>query len=467
MLENNAKISPKGDFDMSILEGKKVIHFIGCGGSGMFPIIQILHGKGYTITGSDVNEGDIINYERNMGIKVTIPHSAHCVDGADLVVYSAAIFKDNCELARAKELGIPCIERSIMLGEVCRLFPKSICVSGTHGKTTTTSLISQILIMADKDPACVIGGKLPLINGYGKDGNGENVVIEACEYSYTFLELLPYMAVVLNIDHDHLEFFKTFENLKNSFYRFTKLATDSVIINGDDQNTTDTIKDLNVPIITFGIENNCDYVGVNIRKEHKSFYSFDVQHKGEIIATVHLSIPGRHNVYNALAAFAATHQIGVEPAKIAQAIGKFGGAGRRFEIHGTVNGVTIADDYAHHPEEITATLNAAQDMGFNKVWAVFQPFTYSRTKMLLDDFATSLQIADRVVMTEIMGSREVNTIGIYTRDLAEKIPGSVWFDTFDEVENYVMSHAESGDLVITMGCGDVYKIAKSIIAKNK
>lgn len=448
---------------MSILEGKKVIHFIGIGGSGMFPIVQILHGKGYTITGSDVNEGDIINYERNMGINVTIPHDENCVKGADLVVYSAAIFKDNCELAMAKKLGIPCVERSIMLGEVCRLFEKSICVSGTHGKTTTTSLISQILIMADKDPACVIGGKLPLINGYGKDGSGENVVIEACEYSYTFLELLPYMAVVLNIDHDHLEFFKTFENLKNSFLRFTKLATNCVVINGDDENTTDTIKDLSVPIITFGIEKDCDYVGCNIRKEHKSFYSFDVKHKGEMLATIHLSIPGRHNIYNALAAFAATHHIGIEPEKIAQSIGKFGGAGRRFEIHGTVNGVTIADDYAHHPEEITATLTAAQDMGFNKVWAVFQPFTYSRTKMLLDDFATSLQIADRVVMTEIMGSREVNTIGIYTKDLAEKIPDSVWFNTFEEVENYVRKNAQPGDLVITLGCGDVYKIAKALV----
>lgn len=452
---------------MSILDDKKVIHFIGCGGSGMFPIIQILNGKGYTITGSDVNEGDIINYERNMGIKVTIPHNPLCVEGADLVVYSAAIFKDNCELARAKELNIPCIERSVMLGQVCRLFPKSICVSGTHGKTTTTSLLSQILIMADKDPACVIGGKLPLIDGYGKDGKGENIVIEACEYSYTFLELLPYMAIVLNIDHDHLEFFKTFENLKNSFYRFTKLATGSVILNGDDCNTLDAIKQLDVPVITFGIENNCDYVACNIRKEHKSFYSFDVQHNGQIIATVHLSIPGRHNIYNATAAFAAAHQLGISADIISQAIGKFGGAGRRFEIHGTVNGVTIADDYAHHPEEITATLNAAKDMGFNKVWAVFQPFTYSRTKMLLDDFAKSLQIADHVVMTEIMGSREVNTIGIYTKDLAEKIPGSVWFDSFDKVKDYVMSHAESGDLVITMGCGDVYKIAKSIIADSK
>ena len=205
---------------MNVLQGKKNLHFIGIGGSGMYPLVQILHGKGYHITGSDVNEGDIINYEREMGIEVTIPHKAETVDGADLVVYSAAIFKDNVELARAKELGIPCVERSVVLGEVSRLFEKSICVSGTHGKTTTTSLISQIMVMANKDPACVIGGKLPLINGYGRNGHGENVVIEACEYSYTFLELSPYLSIVLNIDHDHIEFFKTFENLQNSFKRF-------------------------------------------------------------------------------------------------------------------------------------------------------------------------------------------------------------------------------------------------------
>lgn len=448
---------------MALLDGKKNIHFVGIGGSGMYPIVQILAGRGYHISGSDVNEGDIINYERAMGIKINIPHEASAVDGADLVVYSAAIFKDNCELARAKELGIPCVERSIMLGEVSRFFEKSICVSGTHGKTTTTSLISQIMIMAGKDPACVIGGKLPLINGYGRDGKGENVVIEACEYSYTFLELTPYLAVVLNIDHDHLEFFKTFENLQNSFERFTALATGGIIINGDDENTTSVIKDMQVPITTFGLDTGNDYRGVNIRKEHQSFYSYDVEHKGEIIGSVHLSIPGRHNIYNSLAAFAACHISGVSPEDIAKGINAFGGAGRRFEILGTVNGVTIADDYAHHPEEITATLNAANDMGFKRVWAVFQPFTYSRTKMLLKEFAISLQLADKVVMTEIMGSREVNTIGIYTKDLAELIPGSVWFEGFDGVVNYVKEHVQPGDLVITLGCGDIYKAAKMML----
>lgn len=448
---------------MSILNDVKVIHFIGIGGSGMFPIVQILQGKGYTITGSDVGEGDIVEYERKMGITVTIPHNPSCVIGADLVVYSAAIFKDNCEIAKANELGITCVERSIMLGEICRFFEKSICVSGTHGKTTTTSMISQIMIMADKDPACIIGGKLPLINGYGKDGAGENIVIEACEFNYTFLQLLPYIAIVLNIDHDHLEFFKTFENLQGSFKKFCDLATGYILINGDDKNTTEVIKGHNVPIKTFGIQENCDYKAVNVRKETKSFYSFDVQYTGQIISTIHLSIPGQHNIYNALAAFAATHISGVLPKEIEKGITAFGGAGRRFEILGKVDGVTIADDYAHHPEEILATLKAAKDMNFNKVWAVFQPFTYSRTKMLLDDFASALKLADRVVMTEIMGSREINTIGIYTKDLAEKIPGSVWFNTFDEIVDYCKTNAQDGDLVITLGCGDIYKAAKMMV----
>ena len=448
---------------MSILDGKKNLHFIGIGGSGMFPIVQILKDKGYSITGSDVLEGDIINYERAMGITVTIPHDENCVLGADLVVYSAAIFKDNCELAKAKALGIPCVERSVMLGEVSRFFDHSICVSGTHGKTTTTSLISQVMIMAGKDPACVIGGKLPLIQGYGKNGKGENIVIEACEYSYTFLELSPYLAVVLNIAHDHLEFFKTFENLQASFKKFCGLASGGIIINGDDKNTTDVIKDMQVPITTFGIENPCDYQGVNIRKEHQSFYSFDVKYKGEVISTVHLSIPGLHNVYNALAAFAACHISDVAVSDIEKGVNAFGGAGRRFEILGTVNGITIADDYAHHPDEITATLKAANDMGFKRVWAVFQPFTYSRTKMLLNEFAESLKLADKVVMTEIMGSREVNTIGIYTADLAKLVPGSVWFDGFREVVDYCKANAQSGDLIITLGCGDIYKAAKMMI----
>ena len=456
---------------MGILDGKKNIHFVGIGGSGMYPIVQIMASRGYNISGSDVLEGDIINYERKMGIKVNIPHDARAVEGADLVVYSAALAKfmdTNPELVHAKELGIPCVERSIVLGEVSRMFEKSICVSGTHGKTTTTSMITQVLVEAGKDPACVIGGKLPLIDGYGKDGKGENVVIEACEFSYTFLELTPYLAVVLNIDNDHLEFFKTFENLQNSFKKFTALATGGIIINGDDEKTTAVIHDMQVPITTFGIDTDADYRAVNIRKETKSFYTFDVVCKGEKLCKVTLSVPGRHNIYNALAAFAACHIAGVEPCKIRAGIEHFKGSGRRFEIYGVKDGVTFVDDYAHHPAEIAATLSAAKDMGFNRVFAVHQPFTYSRTKMLMDDFAKALSIADKVVLAEIMGSREVNTIGVYRKDLARKIDGCVWFDdssknNFDGIVEYIKENAKDGDLVITLGCGDIYKANKRMV----
>lgn len=447
---------------MSILTGKKNIHFVGIGGSGMYPIVQILASRGYNISGSDVLEGDIINYERSMGIKINIPHDPKAVEGADLVVYSAAIFKDNQEIAHAKELGIPCVERSVMLGEVNRFFKESICVSGTHGKTTTTSMITQVLVKAGKDPACVIGGKLPLINGYGRDGKGDNIVIEACEFSNTFLELAPYIAVVLNIDNDHLDFFKTFENLQNAFKKFAGLATGAIIINADDKNTTSVIKDMQVPITTFGIDGG-DYRRVNVRKDHPAFYSFDVEHEGKILCTINLSVPGIHNIYNAMAAFTACTLAGLAPEEIKNGIETFGGAGRRFEIYGVVNGITIADDYAHHPSEIAATLRAAKDMGFKRVWAVHQPFTYSRTKMLLNDFADALSIADKVVMTEIMGSREVNTYNIYTKDLARLIPGSVWFKDFDGVINYCKENAQPGDLIITLGCGDIYKASKRMV----
>ncbi len=448
---------------MSILKDKKNLHFIGIGGSGMYPIVQILKSEGYNITGSDVNEGDIISAEREMGINITIPHNENAVIGADLVIYSAAIFKDNVELLKAKELNIPCAERSVILGEISRLFKKNISVGGTHGKTTTTGMISQVLVKADLDPSLVIGGKLPLINGYGKSGKSDLAVIEACEYSYTFLELSPYISLILNIDHDHLEFFKTFENLQNTFLKFANLASGYVLINGDDENTTSVIKNLNVPILTFGIETNADYKAVNIRKEHKSFFSYDVLYKGEFLTSVHLSVPGKHNIYNSLAAFSACHMIGVSPEIIADGLNSFGGTGRRFEILATINGVTIADDYAHHPNEVTATLLAAKEMGFNRVIAVHQPFTYSRTKMLLDDFATSLKIADITILTEIMGSREINDIGIYSKDLADKIPDCVCFNEFHEVVEYLKPIVKDGDLVITLGCGDIYKAAKMMV----
>ena len=451
-------------FESNLLDGKMKLHFVGIGGSGMFPLVQILHEVGYEITGSDVNEGDIIERERKLGITVHMGHSAENVHGAELVVYTAAIMKGNPEIAEAQRLGIPTVERSILLGYVANTYPHPICIAGTHGKTSTTAMLTQIMVMANKDPAAVIGGKLPLIDGYGRYGAGREIIVEACEYSNTFLHLVPHISVILNIDADHLEFFKTMENLKESFRRFCLLTQHIIVANVDDANTVQVVGSVDRLVRTIGIDSPADYRAVNVQEYRPSFFSFDVQVMGHFATHVELSVPGRHNVYNALAAYACAALSGCTAEEAATGINAFRGAGRRFEFLGEVNGVTIADDYAHHPTELAATLKAAKKMDYKRVWAVFQPFTYTRTQMLLDDFAEVLQIADHVVMTEIMGSRErAEDYTVRTKDLAAKIDGSVWFDTFDEVVSHVMQNAEEGDLVITLGCGDIYKAAKKML----
>jgi len=463
--------SNKGAIGMTeldqLLSQKRRIHLIGIGGSGMFPLVQILHHMGHQIQGSDNNTGDTIDTEREMGITVYLGHRAHQVEGADLVIYSAAIMKDNPELVAAKEQGIPVFERSEVLGWLTRQYNQCICVAGTHGKTTTTALLTQILVASGLDPTAVIGGKLPLIHGSGRAGNSQIMTVEACEFVDTFLHLSPDIAVILNVDADHLDYFGTLDNVIRSFHRFADLASHTVIYNGDDANTRKAVEGLQgKELITFGLEEGNDYTAKNIRVVDPSHTRFDLVYKGKTLTEIDLHIPGRHNLFNALAACAAAQAVGVTSEQLAQTVPGFKGAGRRFEILGKVRGITIADDYAHHPAELAATLNVAVQMGYNKVWAVFQPFTYSRTKLLLDDFAQALKIPDRVVMSEIMGGREYNTWNIYTKDLAEKVPGSVWFNTFEEIADYVLANAEEGDLVITLGCGDVYKCAKLMLKKG-
>lgn len=448
----------------SILNGKKHIHFIGIGGSGMYPLAQILHHEGYYLTGSDNNETDTLAAVRGMGIPVFLGQRAENIEGADLIVHTAAIMADNPELIAAKASGVPVLERCELLGIITRRYHHAVCVSGTHGKTTTSSILTQILMEAKADPTAVIGGKLPLIGGSGRAGSSDIMVCESCEYVDTFLHLDPDIAVILNIDEDHMEYFKTLERLIDSFRRFASMATKSLIINGDDANTRKAAEGLDKKTVTFGLSEQNDFYPADIQgHDGDVFYSYDLMRRGETLCRVKLHIPGRHNILNSLAAAAAAIEVGATPEQAAAGIAGFRGAGRRFELLGKCGGATIADDYAHHPAELKVTLEAAKELHYNKVWAVFQPFTYSRTAMLLDDFAKVLQIADRVVMTEIMGSREKNTYNIYTKDLAEKIPGSVWFPTFEEVADYLRQNVESGDLVITLGCGDVYKIAKMLV----
>ena len=454
----------------NLLKSIKRIHFIGIGGSGMCPLAEILHKEGYILSGSDNNETDTLARIRALGIPVTMGQRAENIEGAEMIVYTAALLKDNPELVAAKKSGIPTFERSKLLGAVTRIYPNSICISGTHGKTTSCSMLTQVLIEADFDPTAVIGGKLPLTGSNGMVGHSEHMVCEACEFVDTFLDLSPDVAVVLNIDEDHLDYFKTLDNLKNSFTKFASMATKAIIYNGDDANTVEAIlpalKESGKPGITFGFEKSNDYYVDNISNNNE-YDSFDLVRHGEKLGRVTLSIPGKHNIYNALAVIAAAMYSGVTFEQCVRGIADFHGAGRRFEKLAEIDGITIADDYAHHPRELEVTLNTAMNMGYKKVWAVFQPFTYSRTAMLFDDFVRVLQIPDRCIMTEIMGSREINTYGIYTEQLAEKIPGSVWFNTFEEVAQYAVDNAESGDLIITLGCGDIYKAAKIMIKKLK
>ncbi len=454
-------------FDIDILLKKiKRIHFIGIGGSGMCPLAEILHKEGYILSGSDNNETDTLARIRSLGIPVAMGQRAENIEGAEMIVYTAALLADNPELVAAKKSGIPTFERSKLLGAITRIYPNSICISGTHGKTTACSMLTQVLIEADFDPTAVIGGKLPLTGSNGMVGHSEHMVCEACEFVDTFLDLSPDIAVILNVDEDHLDYFKTFDNLKRSFTKFASMATKMIIYNGDDINTVDTVipavEISGKPVITFGLDEANIYRAINIELKNE-FASFDLIRYGDNLGKVTLGIPGKHHVYNALAVIASAMESGVSFEQCVRGISDFHGAGRRFEILAQVNGITIADDYAHHPKELEVTLKTAMNMGYNKVWAVFQPFTYSRTSILFDEFVRVLQIPDKCIMTEIMGSREINTYGIFTSQLAEKIPGSVWFNSFEEVADYAVKNAVSGDLIITLGCGDIYKAAKIMI----
>ena len=452
----------------TVLKNAKRIHFIGIGGSGMCPLAEILHSKGYSLQGSDNNESSIVERIRKLGIPVMMGQRAENIKGADMIVYSAAISRDNPELAAALESGVPTFQRAELLGELSRRFSNCVGICGTHGKTTVTSMTTQVMIDAGLDPSAVIGGKLPLTDSYGRVGKTENIVMESCEYQDTFLYMSPDVAVILNIDADHLEYFKTMDNLILSFEKFAKSATKAVIYNGDDANTLKAIKDIQgKDMISFGFESTNDYYAENIEEYKGAFTRFDIMYKGERLGNVSLSIPGKHNILNALASVAASVYSGARFEDCVKGIEEFHGAGRRFEHLGTYKGIDFIDDYAHHPAELKVTLEAAMKMGYNTVWAVFQPFTYSRTVMHFDEFVDVLKIPDRCVMTEIMGSREVNTYNIYTSQLAEKIPNSVWFNTQEEVADFVVKNAKPGDLVLTMGCGDIYKSAHMMIAELK
>ena len=457
---------PIEDFHKYIQPGKRV-HLAGIGGVSMCALAEVLQGMGVTVQGSDMSDSATVQHLRSVGIPVAVGHSAENLKNCDAVIRTAAIHDNNPEIAGAVARGIPVYERAQAWGAIMQGYRNALCVSGTHGKTTTTSMITTALELAGRDPSAVIGGKLPLINGYGKAGKGDDIVIESCEFAETFLKLTPYLSVVLNIDNDHLDYYGSMGELKFAFKRFALLTQFMIFANADDKNTMDVMYTLDRRVRTFGIENDGDYQAVNVQEYKPGFFEFDLKEWSKITGHIRLSVPGRHNIYNALAMCAVCRFVGLTVEQCAEAALNFKGAGRRFEVYGECNGALVIDDYAHHPTELRATLNTAKEMGYKRLIAVHQPFTYSRTKMLFNDFVDVLKIPDITVLTPIMGSREPNDPTITSAKLAAQIPGSVLVDSLQAAADWVKQNAQPGDLVITLGCGDIYKASKMMVADNQ
>lgn len=452
----------------NLLDHVKKLHFIGIGGSGMCPMAMMLKEKGYALTGSDIYMSDTLQRIIDSGIPVSVGHQAKNIGDADAVVYTAAARSDNPELVAAKEKGIPVVERAVMLGMLTSRFSMPVCISGTHGKTSTTAMLTQVLIESGKDPSAIIGGKLPLIDGNNRNGKSEILVCEACEYVDTFLHLNPAISIITNIDADHLDYFKTLENIIRSFHQFALQTSGLVIVNGENANSMKSLEGIDPgKIITFGLSDKCDYYITELNEEDTACEDFTLMYHGSSLGRVNLIVPGEHNMMNALAAAAAAHQLGAAPEDICASLGRFGGVHRRFEILGTFNGVTVADDFAHHPTELTAVLTSAMKMGYNNVWAIFQPHTYSRTHNHFEEFITALNIPNRLIMTEILAVREKNTYGVKTADLAARLPGSVWFDSNEKIADYVMEQAKDGDLILTIGGGDIYQCANLLVDRYR
>ena len=444
----------------------KKIHMIGIGGVSMSGIAEILLNWGFEISGSDKSSNENISKLIEAGIDVKLNHSSENVEGADIVVYTAAISKDNPELVHAQELGIPTVERADFLGELTKCFENTLTVAGTHGKTTTTSMVSLCFLEALKDPTIQVGATLPEINGNYLVGNSENFIIEACEYVESFLKFSPQSAIVLNIDNDHLDYFKNFDNIKNAFIKYVKLIPEDgfLVVNGDDRNCLDLLEFTKAKCISYGIANkNTDFFAVNIAFDENGCAEFDVYHQNTFYERIKLSVPGTHNVSNALGCIALCDAYGIGVEHIKNALLKFKGACRRFELKGVLNGANVYDDYGHHPTEILATSKALTAKKYNKSWVVFQPHTYSRTASLLDDFAKVLLNFDNVILVDIYAAREKNTYGISSKDLVDKIKNygkeALYIPDFDECVSYLKTNVETGDIVLTLGAGTVTQIS--------
>lgn len=449
----------------------KTIHMIGIGGVSMSGIAAILKNWGFTVTGSDTSDSENLNILRQKGIKVVIGHNLQDVAHADIVVYSAAVKQDDPEMLEAKKLHIPTIERADFLGDITRCYQDTICVSGTHGKTTTTSMISLCFLEALLDPSIQVGAYLKQLNGNYKVGNSEHFILEACEYVESFLKFTPKAEIILNIDNDHLDYFKTFEKIKKAFINYVKLLPNDgiLIVNADDQNCLDLISFTQATTITYGIENKtADFYAENITFDEDAFPAFDVYHQGNFFSHVKLSVPGIHNILNALSCIALCTKYGIEKNTIQSALLKFTGAHRRFEFKGKIKtNVSVYDDYGHHPTEILATAKSLSHKSYHNSWVVFQPHTYSRTKNLLADFAKSLLSFDHVIILDIYAAREKNTYDISSNDLVKKLVSmgkeAKYIPDFNKCVSYLKDNVKENDIVLTLGAGTVTEIGSMLL----
>ena len=433
------------------------VHLVGIGGVSMRPLGLVLQGMGLMVTGSDMNSSVSTDELIAQGIHVSIGHRAENIQGADCIIRTAAAHNDNPEIQAARAAGIPIFERAQAWGVIMQEYKHAICFSGTHGKTTATSMMTHILMAAEWDPTVMIGGYLPMLHAGHRVGHGDTIVMESCEYCDSFLNFYPTLAVVLNIEADHLDYFKDLKAIEHSFHQFAELATDRILINGDDANTLDAMEGLSY--VTFGLGEHNRIRAVNTSAD---WQHLDVICDGQTYCHLDLLVLGRHNVLNALAAAGAAWLLGVPGDAVAAGLATFTGANRRLQFKGKFNGADVYDDYAHHPGELSATIDAVRSMNYKRIILAFQPHTYTRTHALFNEFVQELRKPDITVLAEIYAARERNTMGISSRDIQKEIPGSVYCETLPQVTEYLRSIAQEGDVVLTVGAGDIYRAGEAL-----
>jgi len=445
------------------------VHLAGIGGVSMCPLAEVLRGMGLIVQGSDMSESPTVQRLRGLGIHVDVGHSAENLRGCDLVVRTAAIHNENPEIAGAIARGIPVYERAEAWGAIMRQYENALCIAGTHGKTTTTSMATHIFMAAQADPTVMIGGTLPLLGAGYRVGEGETIILESCEYCNSFHSFFPTVAVILNVEADHLDFFKDLEDVENSFRKFASLvpADGHIIVNADDQGAMDSVRDLGREVFTFGVKApgvRCTVANVAF---HDGFPAFDIVVDGAFYSHVELLVAGHHNILNALAAASAAWVLGIPGEAVSRGLSSFTGAGRRFEHKGSYNGAQVYDDYAHHPGELHALLTTVKNLPYERIICAFQPHTYTRTHALFEEFVQELQLPDITIVAEIYAARERNDLGISSRDLVAKIPGSIYCATLADVTEELAKIARPGDLILTVGAGDIVKAGENLVSPQK